>query len=96
MVSNLANDMRPRVLEDVIGQQHLVGEGKILWRMVEDKRLSSILLYGPPGVGKTSIARAVNGDFRSALMSLGVSAKSTEPNITGIINIKIDEVQEVV
>lgn len=96
MVSNLANDMRPRVLEDVIGQQHLVGEGKILWRMVKAKRLSSILLYGPPGVGKTSIARAVNGDFRSALMSLEVSAKLTEPNITGIINITIDEVQEVV
>lgn len=96
MVSNLANDMRPRVLEDVIGQQHLVGGGKILWRMVKAKRLSSILLYGPPGVGKTSIARAVNGDFRSALMSLEVSAKLTEPNITGIINITIDEVQEVV
>ena len=51
----LAYRMRPTTIEEVVGQQHLVGEGKIIWRMVEAKRLSSMILYGPPGIGKTSV-----------------------------------------
>ena len=44
--------MRPRTIDQVIGQQHLVGEGKIIRRMVEANRLSSMILYGPPGIGR--------------------------------------------
>ena len=58
MPDNLALRMRPRTIDQVIGQQHLVGEGKIIRRMVEANRLSSMILYGPPGIGKTSIASA--------------------------------------
>ena len=73
MQQPLAYRMRPRNLDEVVGQQHLVGPGKIIRRMVEAKMLSSMILYGPPGTGKTSIAmsiaRAVNRKF--ARISLG-------------------------
>ena len=53
MPNNLALRMRPKTIDQVIGQKHLVGEGKIIRRMVEANRLSSMILYGPPGIGKT-------------------------------------------
>lgn len=53
MPDNLALRMRPRTISEVIGQKHLVGEGKIIRRMVEANMLSSMILYGPPGIGKT-------------------------------------------
>jgi Holliday junction resolvasome RuvABC ATP-dependent DNA helicase subunit len=49
MQQPLAYRMRPKTLEDVVGQQQLVGPGKIIARMVKAKRLSSMILYGPPG-----------------------------------------------
>ncbi|WP_059102916.1 replication-associated recombination protein A [Shouchella shacheensis] len=53
--------MRPTNIDDVIGQQDLLGEGQLLRRMIEANQLSSMVLYGPPGTGKTSIARAIAG-----------------------------------
>ena len=58
MPENLALRMRPTDIDQIIGQQNLVGPGKIIRRMVEANRLSSMILYGPPGIGKTSIASA--------------------------------------
>lgn len=55
----LAARMRPRVLEDMAGQQHIVGPGKLLRRAIEADRLGSIILYGPPGCGKTSLAEVI-------------------------------------
>ncbi|AST92691.1 MULTISPECIES: replication-associated recombination protein A [Sutcliffiella] len=57
----LAFRMRPRSIEEIVGQEHLVQEGKIINRMVKAKHLSSMILYGPPGIGKTSIATAIAG-----------------------------------
>lgn len=57
----LAYRMRPTKLEDVIGQQHLVGEKSVITRMIKANRLSSLIMTGPPGIGKTSIARAISG-----------------------------------
>lgn len=59
----LALKLAPKSLKDVVGQKHLVGEDKILSNIVKSKKLFSMILYGPPGVGKTSIANAIVNDL---------------------------------
>ena len=56
LMQPLAERMRPTTLDDYIGQKHLVGEGSVIRRMIESKRVSSFILWGPPGVGKTTLA----------------------------------------
>jgi putative ATPase len=55
----LAERMRPRSLDEFIGQGHLVGEGRLLRDMIEGEHLHSVILWGPPGSGKTSLARVI-------------------------------------
>ena len=55
----LASRMRPRTLEEFVGQRHFLGPGKLLTRMLQADRLSSVLFCGPPGVGKTSLAMVI-------------------------------------
>ena len=55
----LAERLRPKTLDDYIGQQHLVGKGKVLRKMIESGVVSSFILWGPPGVGKTTLAMIV-------------------------------------
>lgn len=76
MIDNLALRMRPKTIDQVIGQSHLVGEGKIIRRMVEAKRLSSMILYGPPGIGKTSIASAIAGTSKYAFRTFNATVDS--------------------
>ena len=59
MSEPLAERLRPRTLDDYIGQRHLVGEGAVLRRMIESGRISSFILWGPPGVGKTTLAQII-------------------------------------
>ena len=63
----LAERMRPAVLEDVAGQEHILGKGKLLRRLIEAKMVPSVIFYGPPGTGKTTLARIIadtsNSDF---------------------------------
>ena len=76
MPDNLALRMRPRTISEVIGQKHLVGEGKIICRMVEANMLSSMILYGPPGIGKTSIASAIAGTTKFAFRTFNATVDS--------------------
>lgn len=55
----LADELRPKCLDDIVGQEHLVGNDKIIRNLVNNKKLFSMILYGPPGVGKTSLATAI-------------------------------------
>lgn len=92
--------MRPTTIEEVVGQQHLVGEGKIIWRMVEAKRLSSMILYGPPGIGKTSIASAIAGSTKYAFRMLNAATNTKkdlqivaeEAKMSGSVVLLLDEI----
>ncbi len=66
----LAARMRPRSLEEYVGQEHLLGEGKLLRRAIEADRLSSVIFYGPPGTGKTSLARLIASRTKSRFIEL--------------------------
>lgn len=66
----LASRMRPRTLQEYIGQRHLLSEGKLLRRAIEADRLSSLILYGPPGTGKTSLARVIALQTKSHFIEL--------------------------
>ncbi len=57
--SPLAGRMRPERLEEIVGQQHIIGKGKLLYRAILADKLSSIIFYGPPGTGKTSLAKVI-------------------------------------
>ena len=64
----LAARLRPDTLEEFVGQQHLLGEGKVLRRLIESDRISSMIFWGPPGVGKTTLARIIAGRTRAAFI----------------------------
>ena len=57
--SPLASRMRPASLEEVVGQQHIIGKDKLLYRAIKADKLSSIIFYGPPGTGKTTLAKVI-------------------------------------
>lgn len=96
----LANVLRPCKLSEVIGQTHLVGEGKIISNMVSNKKIFSMILYGPPGTGKTSIANAIVNelDVKYRFLNAVVNNKKDfeivfeETKIYGNIVLVIDEI----
>ena len=96
----LAFRMRPTCLEEVVGQQHLVAPGKIIARMIAAKQLSSIILYGPPGIGKTSIASAIAGTTKYAFRTLNAATDTKkelqivveEAKMSGTVILLLDEI----
>ncbi|MGX7020856.1 AAA family ATPase, partial [Weissella confusa] len=100
MQQPLAFRMRPRTIDEIVGQRHLVGEGKIINRMVTAKMLSSMILYGPPGTGKTSIASAIAGSTKYAFRILNAATDSKkdlqivaeEAKMSGTVVLLLDEI----
>ncbi|EIQ3993890.1 replication-associated recombination protein A [Staphylococcus pseudintermedius] len=96
----LASRMRPRNIDEVIGQQHLVGKTGIIRRMVNAKRLSSMIFYGPPGIGKTSIAQAIAGStaFKFRQLNAVTNTKKDmqmivdEAKMSGQVILLLDEI----
>lgn len=100
MIKPLAYRMRPTSIDHIVGQQHLVGDGQIIRRMVESKRLSSMILYGPPGIGKTSIASAIAGSTKYAFRTVNAATDGKkdleaiveETKLSGTVILLLDEI----
>ncbi|WP_429970683.1 replication-associated recombination protein A [Fructilactobacillus sp. Tb1] len=100
MQKPLAYRMRPKKVDEIVGQQDLVGPGKIIQRMVQAKMLSSMILYGPPGTGKTSIASAIAGSTKYAFRILNAATDTKkdlqivaeEAKMSGTVVLLLDEI----
>ena len=72
--SPLASRMRPTTLEEVVGQQHIVGKDKLLYRAIKADKLSSIIFYGPPGTGKTTLAKVIANTTSAEFMQINATS----------------------
>ncbi len=72
--SPLASRLRPTTLEEVVGQQHIVGKDKLLYRAIKADKLSSIIFYGPPGTGKTTLARVIANTTSAEFTQINATA----------------------
>ena len=84
MSEPLAERMRPRTLDEYVGQKHLVGEGAVLRNMIDAGRISSFILWGPPGVGKTTLAKIIAHQLETPFYTLSA------------VNSGVKEVREVI
>ena len=85
----LADKLRPKKLDDIIGQSHLIGEGKILTNLVKNKKLFSMIFYGKPGIGKTSIANALVNELELHYKFLNATINNKADFDTAIIEAKM-------
>ena len=85
----LAARMRPRTLDEYVGQDHIVGPGRLLRRAIQADQLSSLIFYGPPGTGKTTLARVIANTTRAHFIALNAV-------LAGVKDIRaaIDEAQD--
>lgn len=77
MYQPLADEIRPKTLEDVVGQEHILGEGKILRRIIESGKIPNLIFYGPSGTGKTTVASIIAERTNRTLYKLNATTAST-------------------
>lgn len=90
----LSARMRPQRLEDFVGQEHILGPGKLLRRAIEADRMSSVILFGPPGCGKTSLAQCIAGVTKSAYVAINATTSSVDEIRKVIASSKIRRANE--
>ncbi|MCP1101292.1 putative ATPase [Aequitasia blattaphilus] len=71
--SPLAARLRPETLEEVVGQEHIIGKGKLLYRAIKADKLGSVIFYGPPGTGKTTIAKVIANTTESSFVQINAT-----------------------
>ena len=72
--SPLASRLRPRTLEEVVGQKHIIGKDKLLYRAIKADKLSSVIFYGPPGTGKTTLARVIANTTKAEFTQINATS----------------------
>lgn len=72
--SPLASRLRPTTLDEVVGQEHIIGKDKLLYRAIQADKLSSLLLYGPPGTGKTTLAKVIAGTTKAEFLQINATS----------------------
>ena len=72
--SPLASRMRPVSLDEVVGQEHIIGKDKLLYRAIKADKLSSIIFYGPPGTGKTTLAKVIAHSTSAEFMQINATS----------------------
>lgn len=96
----LADKLRPQKLSDIVGQQHLVGKNKILYNLINNKKIFSMILYGKPGIGKTSIANAIVNELNMPYKFLNATTSKkddfdyaiNEARLNGSLILIVDEI----
>ena len=70
----LASRLRPVKLEEVVGQEHIIGKDKLLYRAIQADKLSSVLFYGPPGTGKTTLAKVIANTTSAVFLQINATS----------------------
>ena len=79
--SPLAARLRPTTLEEVVGQKHIIGKDKLLYRAIKADKLGSVIFYGPPGTGKTTLAKVIANTTRADFKQINVLYHNDEYSI---------------
>ena len=96
----LANELRPKKLDDILGQEHIIGKGKIINNLIKNKKMFSMILYGKPGIGKTSIAQVIANELDLPVRFLNATVNNkqdfdvviAEAKMEGTLLLVVDEI----
>ncbi len=96
----LANELRPKKLDDILGQDHIIGKGKIINNLIKNKKMFSMILYGKPGIGKTSIAQVIANELEMPVRFLNATVNNkqdfdiviAEAKMEGTLLLVVDEI----
>ena len=81
----LASRLRPRTLDEIVGQKHILGKDKLLYRAIRADKLSSLIFYGPPGTGKTTIARVIANTTKADFTQLNATV-AAKKDMEAVVN----------
>ena len=96
----LANELRPKTLDDILGQEHIIGKGKIINNLIKNKKMFSLILYGKPGIGKTTIAQVIANELELPVRFLNAVINNkqdfdiaiAEAKMQGTLLLVVDEI----